>query len=163
MKKFTKILIVTISVIILGIAYYLISPLFIEKQVNETVADILQDQAIQEQSFSMKLLKSGQWIGVEGHDAQGQATLLEVNGKNYIRFEDDFTVTNGPDLFVHLGKDGEYNKNARLGLLKGNIGGQNYEIPESLNIEDFNEVWVWCRAFSVPFAVSELQPLENNN
>ncbi|OGM98615.1 MAG: hypothetical protein A2915_02160 [Candidatus Yanofskybacteria bacterium RIFCSPLOWO2_01_FULL_41_34] len=72
-------------------------------------------------------------------------------------FEDNFKVTNGPDLFVYFGKDGKYSSEARIGALKGNIGGQNYEVSESINPEEYNEVWVWCRAFSVPFSSAVLK------
>ncbi|MDP2651294.1 MAG: DM13 domain-containing protein, partial [bacterium] len=40
--------------------------------------------------------------------------------------------------------------------LKGNIGSQNYELPPEINLEDYNEVWIWCRAFSVGFAKAVL-------
>ena len=70
--------------------------------------------------------------------------------------EDNFEITNGPDLFVYLGKDGEYDKNANLGGLKGIVGGQNYLIPREIGISKYNEVWVWCRAFGVGFGVANL-------
>ena len=65
--------------------------------------------------------------------------------------EDDFEVTNGPDLFVYLGRNGEYVAQTNLGRLKGNIGSQNYEIPSSIDLSQYDEAWVWCRAFAVPF------------
>ena len=40
--------------------------------------------------------------------------------------------------------------------LKGNIGGQNYEVPAGIDPLLYNEIWVWCRAFSVPFAKAVL-------
>lgn len=156
-----KVIIIILAIILGGVGYYLVSPLFFDTTVDETLTDILVEQGIKDGTMNLKTLKQGSWEGLAGHNAQGDARLIEVNGEHYIRFEKGFSVTNGPDLFVHLGKDGEYSKQARLGLLKGSVGAQNYKIPEEINIDDFNEVWVWCRAFSVPFAKVELKNSNN--
>jgi hypothetical protein len=177
-------------VIILAVGYWLVSPLFIEKQVSETLEDILppvEKEQIKEEvrkqvpevnapeegsepkisepteepppeavEPQVNILGEGQFTGLTGHSGEGTAKLLEIEGKYYVRFEDDFRVTNGPDLFVYFGRDGEYVSETRIEKLKGNIGGQNYEVPAGINPLDYNEVWVWCRAFSVPFASARL-------
>ena len=94
----------------------------------------------------------GTFSGLAGHNGSGKATLIKVGDKYYVRFEDYFRVTNGPDLYVDLGRSGEHDGAARLGRLKGSVGGQNYEVPAGIDVSAYNEVWVWCRAFSVPFA-----------
>jgi len=162
-----KILIILGIIIALIIAYFLISPLFINKKVMEDFPgsnDLQSTQTSKQDDFSTKTDKEtgatifqGEFSGLVGHKAQGTASLIEVGGKNFIRFENNFEVTNGPDLVVYLGKDNKYDEKAELGELKGNIGSQNYEIPTSLDLNNYNEVWVWCRAFSVPFGKAELK------
>lgn len=129
----------------LVLTYWLLSPLFINKKINERMEDIVPPSAL------FTVLSQGAFSGLLGHNAEGTAQLIETNGKQYVRFEDDFRVTNGPDLFVYFGKDGHYVAEANLGALKGNVGGQNYEVPTNIDPKNYNEVWVWCRAFSVPF------------
>lgn len=109
------------------------------------------------QPETMQVAGSGAFAGLAGHNGQGTAKLLRINGKYFVRFEDDFAVTNGPDLFVGFGKDGEYKSEAQLAPLKGNEGSQNYELPDSIDVSQYNEVWIWCRAFHVPFAKAVLQ------
>lgn len=152
MPLFKKILIGLFFLIGIGVAYWLISPLFIERMVSEELAEI----APMEMMEQLEIIASGSFEGLAAHNAAGTARLLKIGDRHYIRFEDDFRVTNGPDLFVHLGKDGEYYSEARLDALKGTVGSQNYEIPEGINPEEFNEVWIWCRAFSVPFGKAVL-------
>ncbi len=150
-----KALILLCVVIILPLAYWLISPLFYDTRVGETLDDALTKVSTEEDVQSgpvVTTLSSGEFQGLAGHNGKGRVTLLEIEGKKILRFEDDFSVTNGPDLFVHFGNDGVYEKEANLGELKGSIGGKNYEIPATIDISTYNEVWVWCRAFSVPFA-----------
>ena len=143
------------------IAYWLISPLFITKEVHETLQDILPatsspQQVTDVEEPQVETIAQGTFMGLAGHSGEGSASLIKINDSFYVRFEEDFRTTNGPDLFVHLGKNGEYAPEAQLETLKGNAGSQNYKIPESIDITRYNEVWIWCRAFSVPFAKAVL-------
>lgn len=157
MKKY---LLALAAILVLVVGYWLVSPLFITREVNEPLSDIVPMVPAEDGSMvtsEQQELKTGFFKGISYHNAEGQARLIKTGGKYFVRFEDDFNVTNGPDLFVHLGKDGKYSNEARLGALKGNMGAQNYEIPAEINPVEYNEVWVWCRAFSVPFAKAELK------
>lgn len=165
-------------VVAAGAGYWLLSPLWIDRQVSESLADIEADQrglSADERGTDIvpagpdgsaysppSVLKQGTFVSLAGHSAEGTATLVKVGEKYYVRFEDDFKMTNGPDLFVHFGKRGEYAAEARLGALKGNVGGQNYEVPEGIDPLLYDEVWVWCRAFAVPFGKAVLERSANS-
>lgn len=106
---------------------------------------------------TMRVLAEGQFGEIDLiHKGSGVAKIIEQDGKRYLRFE-NFEVTNGPDLYVYLSNStapsqdekslGQY---ANLGRLKGNIGNQNYEIPESYY--DYNTVIIWCKEFGVLFS-----------
>ncbi len=136
--------------LIVGAAYWLVSPIFLDKEVQEAAVDIGAAASAQSEQTT---LAEGSFVDADAfHKGAGVVRLISVEGKNFIRFEDDFKVTNGPDLFVYLGKDGAYASEAKIAALKGNIGSQNYEVPEGIRVDEYNEVWIWCRAFSVPFA-----------
>ncbi|MDP3999197.1 MAG: DM13 domain-containing protein [bacterium] len=163
-----KIILVLVAVAAAVIGYWLISPLFIEKEVSEKLEDIMPVSseapnqetpmpASQVLESQLKIVSSGTFTGLANHSAEGTATLVKIGDKYYVRLEDDFRVTNGPDLFVHFGKNGKYSADARLGALKGNVGGQNYEVPAEINPLDYNEVWIWCRSFFVPFGKAVLK------
>ncbi len=147
-----KIILVILIFVIVGVSYWLISPLFINKKVGEKIEDISKVGL-----SSTQIVAQGTFSGLGGHNAEGSAKLLKIGDRYYLRFEDDFRVTNGPDLFVHFGKNSQYDAEARVAVLKGNVGGQNYEIPVNINPLDYNEVWIWCRSFSVPFGKATLK------
>lgn len=155
-----KIVIIFLILAAGGIAYWLIAPLFITKEVHEDIAEIMPpapNPQSETQPVEPEIISSGKFAGADNfHKAEGTAQILKIGDKYFVRFEEDFKVTNGPDLFVHFGKDGVYAAEARLGRLKGNVGSQNYEIPAAINISEYNEVWIWCRAFSVPFGNAQL-------
>mgnify|MGYP001595798817 FL=1 len=159
--KFKYFLIAILVFLLLGAAYWIASPLFITKEVHEDLGVIMEmaaSEGINGEKEELRAVKTGVFVGADNfHIARGGARVLKIGEKYFVRFEDDFSVTNGPDLFVYFGKDCRYSADARLGRLKGNIGSQNYEVPINLNPEDYNEIWVWCRAFSVPFGHAVLK------
>lgn len=98
------------------------------------------------------------------HKGSGRATVYALpDGRRVLRFE-DFRVTNGPDLRVvissHPGpsdrEDLETAGYVDLGGLKGNVGGQNYELPATLDVGAQRSVVIYCRAFHVVFSVAAL-------
>jgi len=149
-----KIIIAVVAVVVLGVGYWLISPFFIDKKVSEEL-----DFSNELEGVQPVLALRGSFEGFDRiHYGSGNVSVLEVGDKFIIRFEDNFNVANGPDLFVGFGKDGKYIKGSEISKLKGNIGSQNYELPAGTNLSDYNEIWVWCRAFSVGFAKAVLSP-----
>lgn len=150
-----RVLLAIVIAVVVAAIYWLVSPLFLERRVNEELPAVQELVRPNEgevlEMAKEEVLGQGSFVGLANHDAEGHARILKIGEKNYLRLEENFRVTNGPDLFIYLGRDGKHNPEARLGALKGNAGSQNYEIPDSLNLADYNEVWVWCRAFSVPF------------
>jgi hypothetical protein len=99
--------------------------------------------------------------------ASGEALVLELkDGRTFLRLE-DLEVDNGPDLFVYLSAASEAEGRANeevfledfldLGLLKGNIGSSNYEIPRGTDLSRYRTVMIWCRRFTVTFAVASLR------
>jgi hypothetical protein len=102
----------------------------------------------------------GNFIGVNDgiHNAEGLAKVivLDDEGNSILRLE-NFRATNGPDLHVYLSTDKSASDFVSLGRLKGNIGNQNYEIPEGTELSKYDTVLMWCRAFSVLFGSAELK------
>ena len=101
---------------------------------------------------------SGVFIGVgDGiHDASGDAYTIPLeDGSNVLRLE-NFRSTNGPDLYVYLATDKRATDFVSLGLLKANQGNQNYEIPDGTDLEKYDNVLIWCKAFHVLFGNAQL-------
>ncbi len=105
------------------------------------------------------ILGMGSFVEIDVvHSAEGSATFYEVDGETVVRFE-DFRSTNGPQLHVYLSKDpmptllGGIGEGAiDLGPLKGNVGNQNYFVPEDVDISEYNSVVIYCVPFNVVFS-----------
>ena len=96
----------------------------------------------------------GDFAGVNSYDFLGQALVLsDGTGRRVLRLE-DFSGQNGPDLKVYLrATNGDF---VSLGDLQGNIGNQNYEIPEDVDLSVFSIVDIWCERFGVGFGLAPL-------
>lgn len=102
---------------------------------------------------------TGAFVGVNDgiHNAEGRVVVIPLgdDGRSILRLE-DFKSTNGPDLYVYLSTDKAASDFVNLGRLKGNMGNQNYEIPEGTDLEKYDTVLIWCKAFSVLFGSAEI-------
>ncbi len=92
------------------------------------------------------------------HTTNGDALVLgNGTGQRFLRFE-NFKTDNGPDLNVYLvnSSAGGATDFIDLGNLKGNIGDQNYEIPENVDLDVYDRIEIWCVRFSVGFGNATL-------
>jgi hypothetical protein len=103
--------------------------------------------------------RSGEFSGAdEFHFGHGTATLSEVEpGVWTVRFE-GFSVRNGPDLYVYVSPDAAgYAAGAiELGRLKATEGSFNMDVPAGSDLAAAASIVVWCKQFSVQFAVAPL-------
>ena len=82
------------------------------------------------------------------HPGEGTVTLLTDGAQTFVRFEDDFSTDNGPDLYAVAIVGGE---RVELGELKGNQGSQNYELPADVDPASVEAIQVWCKRFDATF------------
>jgi hypothetical protein len=105
--------------------------------------------------FEPRVARQGEFAGADNfHFGRGQALLIETAPGQYtLRFE-NFSVRNGPDLFVYLSTDPGSNDGLLLGELKGTDGAFNYDVPAGTDISRYKSAVVWCRQFAVLFAAA---------
>ncbi len=123
----------------------------VTSDVDENVAGMSDQEA---GVAAINVLRSGSFVGVGGHAADGLANILSVNGEEYLRFE-QFMVTNGPDLHVYLTTSGDVQNGVDLGKLKGSKGDQNY-ILSNIESENYDTVVIYCQPFHVVFGTAGL-------
>ena len=201
---FTRQRIIIAVVVIVGIpalaaAWWLLSPLFISKTVDEefplasnavipadmTMAEAEQimveaasefnrydervpaEMAMQDDSMKMDSSvvkgRSGSFRDADAfHKGSGTASIYRSpDGKSVLRLE-DFRVTNGPELHVLLvpNPDPQSSDDVEgylgLGKLKGNMGNQNYFLPDGEDGSGYGSVVIYCRPFHVVFSVATL-------
>jgi hypothetical protein len=120
-------------------------------EVNETIAGMTPSEL---EKATILLLRFGNFTSQQnGTEAQGLAKILSVNDNQFLRFE-NFKVTNGPDLHVYFTNGQDINSGMDLGVLKGNMGAQNYFLG---GIADkYDTIVIASKPFGTIFATSNL-------
>jgi len=141
-------------------ALYAASPYFTETTVEEPLPDVIMMDVqtdVPMEAVPMASL-AGTFVGVgDGiHDARGTAKVLERTGGGQVLRLEDFFATNGPELHVYLSTDTTDGDHVDLGILKGNRGSQNYDIPAGTDLTVHDNVLIWCKPFGVLFGSAEL-------
>ncbi len=95
------------------------------------------------------------------HRGSGRATVYRLEDNSHVLRLEDLNVTNGPDLHVLLMVDPEGGDKSQgyldLGKLKGNIGNQNYPIPDDADVSRYHAVMIYCQPFHVVFSTAPLR------
>jgi hypothetical protein len=154
--------------VIIGVpmAWYLGSPLFINRAVEETFpASSGAEVPASEEAMpaAAVALRRGTFVGADKfHQGEGTATVYRLGSALVLRL-DPFRVTNGPDLYVILTKHAKPRSRddvkagyIEVAKLKGNVGSQNYTLPAGFRLDDYNAVVIYCKPFHVVFASAEL-------
>lgn len=100
---------------------------------------------------------SGSFTGANNHITTGGVQIVKTaDGGAVVILDSDFSLDGAPDPRVGLGKDGEYAPATDLGKLQNLTGVQVYIVPPTVNVDDFNEVYIWCLQFSVSLGSADL-------
>jgi hypothetical protein len=155
-----KWILVLIGVPVLGGAWWAFRPekLFINQKVSEAVPAALSSEP--------EALYTGKLEG-KIHQTSGRATIYKnKDSKEYLRLS-DFTTSNGPDVHVVLVRaedkaleqeivKGEL-EHVEVGMLKGNQGDQNYDLPAAVDLNQYQAVAIYCERFHAIFGVARLE------
>ncbi|MEM1270937.1 MAG: DM13 domain-containing protein [Bacteroidota bacterium] len=113
------------------------------------------------------LLGRGAFVqGDNTYTIAGDVFLSRTGGQTTLTFT-DFEVTNGPDLFVYAVKTATTENTTvkatvgndefiDLGMLKGNIGTQNYVLEREFDPSEYQVITIWCKRFGRNFGSASL-------
>jgi hypothetical protein len=161
MKKWAKVTIPIVAVAVF-VAWYAFRPerLVVNRYVDEALPTA-------QAGLSPQPLVSGQFYSIL-HSTAGTATIYRMgDGTRVLRFT-GFSTSNGPDVHVYMvasddAKDVATVQQAGfidLGVMKGNLGDQNYTLGGDLDLAKYRAVSIWCKRFSVNFGAAALRPTQ---
>ncbi len=105
---------------------------------------------------------TGAFTGANNHITTGDVSIVRTaDGGAVVILDSNFNLDGAPQPNVGFGKDGEYVSATDLGDLAQNTGLQVFLVPASINIDDFNEVYIWCAEFDVSLGVAPLNKPTN--
>lgn len=102
--------------------------------------------------------RAGTFSGVAPKSGVGSVTLAQNAEGNYVvRLGNDFTVQEGPDLYVSFGNNDEVDHETLFSTLNTFSGAQEYIVPDTIDVSKYDQVIIYCKEFSVVFSVAPLQ------
>lgn len=178
-----KILISGGIIIVLAVAYWLISPFWRNVALNEILPgatpipikdnlflmDATTKSDFEKQTMEMKdkMMKENEAMPPSGpsiisranmvaraHEVEGIALLIKSGNETYLRFENLKTI-NGPDLRIYLSVGLNADDVVDLGPIRATEGSVNYVIPAGTDINKYKNAMIWCRAFGVLFSYAQ--------
>ena len=149
---------IALLVIALVLGWYWFRPerLFVNRPINEAFPTSNESSA--------QILESGTFHNGT-HPTEGIATIYRIeNGGRVLRFT-HFRTSNGPDVHIYMVAAEDATDDASvqnsafvdLGVIKGNIGDQNYTLDSDLDLAKYRTVSVWCKRFSKNFGAAPLK------
>ncbi len=159
MKK--KIIIYIFIFLLLAVGYYLISPIFITIEVNDSLpnSDVSMNDSQNDSNSTTTKIVSASVIGSVGHPANGEVRLVNTSEGKIIRYE-NFETINGPYLYVYLAKDLKAKDFVSLGKIRATKGNVNYTIPDDIDLGEYKYVMTWCKQFGILFNYADISILE---
>jgi hypothetical protein len=126
-------------------------------QINNEVTETIQAMAPPNTDMSsIYELRSGNFTNSGNiSKVSGISRILSVNDIEFLRFE-RFNITNGPELHVYFTNKGDLVNSKDLGILKGNIGPQNYFLGNIAN--QYDTVVIASKPFKMVYAKAMLEP-----
>ncbi|RMW39083.1 MAG: hypothetical protein EA447_01765 [Nitrosopumilus sp.] len=92
------------------------------------------------------------------HRVSGTASIeFTPDRGGTLHFDENFETTHGPDLHVYLATDTSANDFVSVGQIESFGGEQSYSISSDVDLEKYDNVLIWCEAFSMLFGHAELK------
>ena len=163
MKTWTKVALPIVAVMIL-LMWYAFRPerLLVNRRVDEAMPTA-------QGGSSAQPVESGRFYSIL-HPTEGTATIYQMGDGTRVLRLTSFSTSNGPDVHVYMvaaddAKDVATVEKAGfvdLGVIKGNIGDQNYTLGGDLDLAKYRAVSIWCKRFSVNFGAAALRPAQTS-
>ena len=99
---------------------------------------------------------SGSSSGASGHQTSGRVEVVKTADGWEVRLLDDFVFDGAPDPRIGFGASGKFAADTDFEPLRSNDGAQVYKVPAGVDPADYDEVYIWCRKYSVPLGVAKL-------
>ena len=101
-------------------------------------------------------IRTGMLAGTGSHQAAGTASVTKDQSGHKTLNLREIRVDQVPDGRVYLAKNGDYRTGIELGKLTQFSGTVDFQIPGTVNLEEYDSVVIWCKKFNVEIGRASL-------
>lgn len=98
------------------------------------------------------LIKSSSFTGENDHTVSGKVEIVKQGDVYYLVLGEDFSFDGAPDPRLGFSNDDSYASASTFSGLNLDSGKQIYRLPATLDLENYDEITIWCEKFGVPLA-----------
>ncbi len=114
--------------------------------------------AMAHDAMAMSKSLHGSFTGVGNHKVSGGFEVVTEQGKQVLRFTQDFSLSRAPDPYVVLSRTvGIDQQSLYVGRVKSFSGVSTFAIPAGTDLASFSHVVIWCKKFKVGLADAPLE------
>ncbi len=99
---------------------------------------------------------TGTFVGLSNHETSGHGSVFWDGGNWVISLASDFAFDGAPDPVVGFGNNGQYDTGSTIGPLTADTGASVYIVPASVDVGQYNQIYIWCEEFAVPLGAADL-------
>lgn len=104
--------------------------------------------------------RQGSLSGRQGYNVSGTVEVIKADGKAKVVFADDYVFDpskNPPDIKIGFGNGETYAKGSKIHeKLEVKSGAAEFDIPASIDTDQYDELYIYCEKFTVILAVAPL-------
>ncbi|MBX2842985.1 MAG: DM13 domain-containing protein [Flammeovirgaceae bacterium] len=102
--------------------------------------------------------RNGTFKGLTGHTVSGNVTLKRSGDILLLDFAEDFESQSGPGLFIYLSNsETSVSGGIEIKALGANKGPFSLEVPQEVELSQYDYVIVHCKPFNIPFGAAKLE------
>ncbi|MEO1467508.1 MAG: DM13 domain-containing protein [Pseudomonadota bacterium] len=104
--------------------------------------------------------RKGTFSGRQGYNVVGSVQVTKSGGKTQVVLGEDYVfdpAKNPPDIKIGFGNGEKYAKGSKIhDKLTVKSGTASFEVPESIDTDEYSELYIYCEKFTVILAVAPL-------
>ena len=104
--------------------------------------------------------RTGSLSGRKGYNVSGSVEVTTVDGKTKVILGEDYVFDpskNPPDIKIGFGSGEQYAKGSKIhDELTVKAGAASFEVPEGIDVTNYDELYIYCEQFTVILAVAPL-------
>jgi hypothetical protein len=97
---------------------------------------------------------SREFSGRSKHVTTGGVSVVKTSSGYKVVLAENFSLDGGPDPKIGFGAAGKFDASTMSSPLKNLTGKQSYEVPASVKVSKYDEIYIWCEKFNVPLGVA---------
>ena len=111
-------------------------------------------------SLAASKTRSGSLSGRRGYNVTGTVQVVKDGGSTQVVFSDDYQfdpTKNPPDIKIAFGNGEEYAQGSHIhNELTVKSGAASFDVPASIDTDQYSELYIYCEQFTVILAVAPL-------